>query len=75
MNAVANLKGLPDTQWKDVTPVKESVKEYEIKAGDLRMFVIKIPYGKLVVLGGYKNNQKEDFKKFRSLKAQYLSNH
>ena len=72
MDAVANNQGVSNTQWKDVTPNKEIVKEYEVKAGDLRVFLIKIPNGKLIILGGYKNQQKSDFKKFRSLKQQYL---
>ncbi len=72
MNAVANLEGTSETQWKDVTPDKELVKEYEIKAGDLRAFAIKITNGKLLILGGYKNQQPSDFKRFRSLKKLYL---
>jgi hypothetical protein len=72
MDGVANLQGFSDTQFKDVTPAGELVKEYEFKSGDLRAFAIKIPNGKLVVLGGYKNQQTADFKKFRSLKKQYL---
>ncbi len=72
MNAVANLQGLPDTQWRDVTPKKEKVKEYEVKAGDLRVFAIKVPNGKLVILGGYKNQQLQNFREFRSLKKQFL---
>lgn len=72
MNQAANLQLLPKTQWREVTPAKERIKEYEVKAGDLRVYLIKIPNGQLVILGGYKNQQFSDFKKFRSLKKQYL---
>src|SRR4051812_9853040 len=51
MNAVANLQSLPSTKFKDVTPGKEAVKEYEFKYQDLRVFAIKIPNGQLVMLG------------------------
>ncbi|MGB8192712.1 MAG: hypothetical protein WCF67_12370 [Chitinophagaceae bacterium] len=72
MDRVANLKSLPATKFRDVTPEGELIREYEFKAGDLRSYAIKIPNGKLILLGGYKNQQKEDFKRFRSLKKQYL---
>lgn len=72
MNQAANLQLLPKTQWREVKPAKERIKEYEVKAGDLRVYLIKIPNGQLVILGGYKNQQFSDFKKFRSLKKQYL---
>lgn len=72
MERVADLKSLPETKFRDITPDGELVKEYEFKSGDLRIYCIKIPNGKLVVLGGYKNRQKDDFRRFRSLKKQYL---
>lgn len=72
INAVANCESLPQNQWKNVTPKKESIKEYEIKAGDLRLFAIDAPNGKILILGGYKNQQEKDFKRFRSLKKQYI---
>lgn len=68
----ANMQSLSKEKFRDVTPDGELVREYEIKYQDLRAFAIKIPNGKLVLLGGYKNQQKEDFKKFRALKKQYL---
>lgn len=72
MNLVADLQSVPVQKLRDVTPKKELVKEFEFKYGDLRVYAIKIPNGKLILLGGYKNNQKPDFAKFRSLKGQYL---
>lgn len=72
MNRDAKMQSLTEQKFKDVTPRGELVKEYEIKYQDLRAFAIKIPNGKLILLGGYKNQQKADFAKFRSLKEQYL---
>lgn len=72
MNEVANNRSLPSTKLKDVTPRKEHVKEYEFKDGDLRVYGIAKADGKIVIMGGYKNRQKKDFRAFRSLKKQYL---
>ncbi|MBQ0077296.1 MAG: hypothetical protein KBS55_01500 [Bacteroidales bacterium] len=73
MNEVANNKTLPNTKFKDVTPKNATVKEYEFKDGDLRVYGISKPGGKIIIIGGYKNRQKKDFKAFRSLKSQYLN--
>ena len=73
MNEVSNNRTLADTKFKDVTPHKEKVKEYEFKDGDLRVYGIKKFGGKIIILGGYKNQQKKDYRTFRSLKEQYLN--
>ena len=72
MDRVAKLQSLPKTKFRDITPKKESVKEYEFKLEDLRVYAIKIPNGEMVILGGFKNNQKDDIRKFRALKKKYL---
>jgi putative component of toxin-antitoxin plasmid stabilization module len=72
MEYAANGQTLPATKFKDVTPDGESVKEYEFKSKHLRVYAIKKPNGKIIVLGGLKTTQKADFKRFRSLKKQYL---
>lgn len=72
MEYVSNGNSLPDTKFKDVTPTGERVKEYEFKSKHLRVYAIKKENGKLIVLGGFKTTQKADFKRFRSLKQQYL---
>ena len=72
MEYTANNKTLPQTKFKDITPKKQQVKEYEFKSKHLRVYAIQQVNGKIIVLGGFKNNQKEDIKKFRSLKKQYL---
>jgi len=74
MDLVANLERLPKQKFRDITPAKEQVKEYEFKTKHLRLYVIHIEKtGKVVILGGYKNTQKKDFRGFRSLKKQYLN--
>lgn len=72
MDIVASLETVSPKKFKDVTPPKEKIKEYEFKFGDLRVYAIKIRNGQLVLLGGYKNHQKQDFSKFRSLKKRYM---
>jgi hypothetical protein len=72
LNRVANLQPVSKDKFRDVTPEKEAIRELEFKFQDLRVFAIKIPNGQLVLLGGYKNQQDKDFKKFRNLKSQYL---
>ena len=71
MNQVAQMKRLPKEKFRDITPAKEGVKEFEIKKGDLRVYVIK-EQGHIVVLGGKKGTQDEDIKQFRSIKKRYL---
>jgi len=73
MNDVANLRILPKNKFRDITPNKEKVKEYEIKTSDLRVYLIKDEIGNIVLIGGKKNSQPEDIKRFRSLKKTYLN--
>jgi putative component of toxin-antitoxin plasmid stabilization module len=71
MNQVANMLRLPKEKFRDITPAKETIKEFEIKTANLRVYLIK-EEGHIVVLGGKKNSQKEDIKQFRAIKKQYL---
>jgi putative component of toxin-antitoxin plasmid stabilization module len=73
MLQVAELKLLPEKKFKDVTPHGEKVREYEIKTGDLRLYLIHEEHkGRIILLTGRKSTQKSDFPKFRSLKKQYI---
>jgi putative component of toxin-antitoxin plasmid stabilization module len=73
MDLVANLNRLPKEKFRDITPKKQTVKEYEFKTKHLRLYAIHIEKtGKVIVLGGYKNTQKSDIPSFRSLKSQFL---
>lgn len=73
MEYAANGNSLTDTKFKDVTPEGATVKEFEFKSKHLRVYAIKKINGKIIVLGGFKTTQKADFKRFRSLKEQYLN--
>lgn len=72
MNRIANLETVPKAKFRDITPSGEIVKEFEVKYQDLRAFGIKMPNGRLMILGGYKNSQDADISKFRGLKRKYL---
>ncbi len=72
MERAANNASLPDTKFKDITPDGEKVKEYEFKSKHLRVYAIKGDGGKIIILGGYKNKQKRELKKFRGIKKRYL---
>jgi len=57
---------------KDITPDKALVKEYEYKTKHLRVYAIKQKDGKIIILGGFKNKQKRDIRKFRQIKKQLI---
>lgn len=65
-------KRLPGTKCKDITQAKDIIKEYEFKSKHLRVYAIQLIKKKLVIIGGYKNSQPQDIKKFRSLKKHFL---
>jgi hypothetical protein len=73
MEFVANGISLPASKFKDITPKKQIVKEYEFKSRHLRLYAIKTSKGKIVVLCGYKNKQNRDIRTFRSIKKRYLA--
>src|SRR4051812_42788988 len=53
MDQVASMQLLPVHKFKDITPRKEIVKEFEIKTPDLRIYLIK-EEGHVIILGGKK---------------------
>lgn len=71
MDQIANMQLLPVQKFRDITPKRETVKEFEIKTPDLRIYLIK-EAAHIVILGGKKNTQGGDIKKFRSIKQRYL---
>lgn len=73
MNDIANLRMLPKEKFRDITPGKQTIREYEIKTKDLRVYLIKDESGNVVLMGGKKNSQPEDIKRFRGIKKAYLS--
>ncbi|MGL4598057.1 MAG: hypothetical protein ACRCYO_11030 [Bacteroidia bacterium] len=73
-DSLAQLTSLPAEKFKDVTPPKERVKEYEIKTPDLRVYLFHLEkVGRVVVWAGIKGTQESDFVKFRNLKRAYLA--
>jgi putative component of toxin-antitoxin plasmid stabilization module len=73
MNDIANLRMLPKEKFRDITPEKQTTREYEIKTKDLRVYFIKDESGNVVLIGGKKNSQPEDIKRFRGIKKAYLN--
>jgi len=57
---------------RDITPGKARVKEYEYRTKHLRVYAIRRKGGKIIILGGYKNEQKRDIRKFRQIKKQWI---
>ena len=73
MEDVADNKLLPKEKFRDITINKnDKIKEYEFKSKHLRVYAIKARDGKVVVMGGYKNHQKKDIKRFRFIKSKYI---
>lgn len=68
------IQPINKTKFRDITPKKEKVKEYEAKTKNLRVYLIhQENTGRVIVFAGQKNTQKKDIRKFRSIKTQYLS--
>lgn len=73
MERVANNLPVSGAKYHELKrPKIDSIKEFEFKHGDIRVYAFKSSGGKIFVLGGYKNNQDSDIIKMRSLKKQYL---
>jgi predicted XRE-type DNA-binding protein len=68
MDQVANLQRLPVQKFRDITPTKETVKEFEIKTPDLRIYLIK-EKGHIIILGGKKNTEGDDIKSLDRLNS------
>ncbi len=73
MDAVANLKSLPETKFHPYSDGKDGVREYEIKTKHLRAYAIEQKGGKILIIGGTKVNQPKDQAEFRRLKKGYIA--
>lgn len=71
MDQLARMERLPVQKFRDITPRKETIKEFEIKTPDLRIYLIK-EEGHIIILGGMKSKQGNDIRVFRSIKQRYL---
>jgi hypothetical protein len=73
MNMVANNAQIPGKKYHDLDRDKNDPHpDFEFKHGDLRLYGVKIPGGKIIFLGGYKNNEEKNIRRLRSLKKQYF---
>ena len=74
MQRVANNEHVPGEKYHECTGRDKSdpYKDYEFKHGDLRVYAIKTHDGKIIVLAGYKNTQKSNILRMRSIKKQYF---
>jgi len=74
LHEIADLKLLPKTKFRDITPKNESNKEYEIKTHHLRVYLFhEKKTGHIVVCGGKKGTQQSDIKYFRKIKKEYFN--
>jgi hypothetical protein len=73
MNMVADNKHVPGTKYHELERNKnDPYPDFEFKHGDLRVYGVKISGGKIIVLGGFKNEQRQNITRLRSLKKQYF---
>lgn len=72
MNFVANGILLPQTKFRVIKGDNKDTKCYEFKSKHLRVYACSEEGGKLVVMGGYKSNQKKDIQVFRKLVKDFI---
>lgn len=71
---IANGRLLPKEKFRNITPRKEHVKEYEIKTRHLRVYLFHEDItGRILVCGGKKVNQDKDIAYLRRIKKEYLN--
>jgi len=73
MHEMADLKSLPLTKLRDITPKKDTIREYEIKTKHLRVYLFHDKNaGRVLVCGGKKGTQQSDIKHLRVIKKEYF---
>jgi len=71
---VADGKLLPKEKFRNITPKKDLIKEYEIKTRHLRVYLFhEEKTGRVIVCGGKKITQQKDINHFRRIKKEYLN--
>lgn len=73
MDFVANGTLLPKTKFREIKGDRIKIKRYEFKSKHLRIYAFNQSGGKIVVMGGYKNNQDADIRQFNSIIKEFLS--
>jgi len=73
LREIADGKLLPKEKFRNITPKKELVKEYEIKTRHLRVYLFhEEKTGRIIVCGGKKITQDKDINHFRRIKSEYF---
>lgn len=74
LQEIADCKLLPKEKFRNITPKKELVKEYEIKTRHLRVYLFhEEKTGRVIVCGGKKVTQQKDMNHFRRIKKEYFN--
>lgn len=74
MQQIADLNTLPIEKYRDITPKKDPIKEYEIKTKHLRAYLFHDKEnGRVIVSCGKKTTQKADISSFRKTKKEYFN--
>ena len=74
LHDIAGCRLLPKEKFRDITPKKEMVKEYEIKTSHLRVYLFhEEKTGRIIVCGGKKGSQQKDIAHFRRIKKEYVT--
>lgn len=68
----AQLQPLPAGKYQELSGCG-SVKDAEFRSKHLRVYLFKLPTGKVIVLGGNKKTQKQDIGRLRKLKNEYYA--
>lgn len=74
IGSIANGQKIPPKKFKKlINKKKDKEPLFEIKVGDLRVYLIKFEKGKMVILCGFKVNQKKDIEKANNIKNEILN--
>ncbi len=71
----SNMKMIPKTRFRDITPKGNSIKEYEFKKQAIRIYAAKISnLGALIIFASSdKDSQARDIKNFQRTKSQLIA--
>lgn len=72
MNFVANGDTLPEPKFRIIKGGEGRVKEYEFKSKHLRVYACSQTGGKVIVMGGYKTDQKSDIRQLHGLVKEFI---
>ena len=74
LHEISDGKLLPKEKFRNITPKKELIKEYEIKTRHLRVYMFhEDKTGRIIVCGGKKTSQPKDINRFRRIKMDFFN--